>query len=217
MSYIDKKLARYREKYGVYSGDTFDIFRPNYNIVDNTPSLIASGITYRMDPSSPVNAEPKLKDIDWYELFGKRDILKSGDIFIKTEDDGGMTPPVTFLHYTASKAVMGFRTARICNITNEINNVIYKNVYFDYLGLSFPGSDINKRLESSLRIPNTRIVMFKRDNLFRLSTQIVEVDSTVLINKDGGTPTQFQRVWLVEQIEYTGNLMILTLRQNVDN
>lgn len=216
MTYIDDKLARYRNIYGNYSGDRFDILRPDYTATDNTPALIASGVPFRMDPSSPTFAEPKMRDIDWYEMFGNRSLLKPGDIFQKTVDDGGMTPVVTLLHWTASKAMMGFRTTRLCNITNEPGNNIYTNVYFDFVGLSFPGSSLNKKLEESLRIPSTRIAMFKRENIFRLRTQILEVDSAVTINKDGGAATQFQRTWLVEQIEYTGNIMVLTLKLNLD-
>lgn len=114
------------------------------------------------------------------------------------------------------KAAVGFRSSRRCNITNQYNEPIYTNVYFDFLGLGFPGSSINKRLEDSLRVPNTRIIIFKRNNLFRLRTQIVEIDSPVTINKDGGSPTQFQRIWMVEEIDQTGNFMVLTVRNNLD-
>lgn len=213
-SHLDGIFRYYIKYYGGRAGDTFNILRPNYSVVDNTPTLVHPSVQFRMDPASPQFSEPKYRDADWYEMFGDRNLLVPGDIFQKTTSDGGMTPIVTFAHYSPNKACVGFRTTRLCNLTNEINDVIYKNVYFDFLGVGFPGSTVNKRLEDSLKIPNTRVILFNRPNVFRLRTQLIEIDSTQTISKDGGAPIQFQRKWMVEEIDYTGNFMTLTLRSN---
>ena len=36
--------------YGNYAGDTFNIMRPNYTQVDNTPQLVYQNLTYRTRP-----------------------------------------------------------------------------------------------------------------------------------------------------------------------
>lgn len=203
-------FQKYVQYFGEYCGDTFDILRPDYTQVDNTPVTVASMITYRMDPNSPNFSEPKLRDLDWYELFGDRTIIQPGDIFRKTVDDG-MTPIVTLAHWMPIKAAVGYRTTRLCNITNQIDDPIYTNVYFDFVGISFPGSSVNKKLEDSLRIPSTRVVLHKRDNIFRLRNYLIETDSNAQISIDGAAPTQYQRKWKIEEIDYTGSLMVLTL------
>lgn len=212
---INDLFQSYIKFYGEFSGDTYNILRPNYSLVDNTPTPVYQNLVYRVDPSSAMFAEPKLRDVDWYEIFGDRDILQPGDILQKSTADGGQTPLVTFAHSMPIKAGVGFRSTRLCNITNQFDDVIYSNVYFDFMGVGFPGSSVNKKLEDSLRIPSTRIILFNRDNIFRLRTQIVEIDSPVMINKDGGDLTQFQRKWKVEEIDRTGNFCILTISSNL--
>ena len=168
-----------------------------------------------LDPSSPVFSEPKFRDVDWYEIFGDRTILQPGDIIVKSTPDDNQTPPVTFAHSMPIKAGIGFRTSRIGMITNQFDEPIYTNVYFDFLGASYPGSSINKKLEKSLQIPTVRVVIFKRDNLFRLRTQLIETDSNLTITKDG-VSVPYQRKWKVEEIQHTGNFMLLTLNDNLD-
>lgn len=92
---IFQKCVKY---YGEKYGDVFDILRPNYGQVDNTPSIIHSGVKLRLDPNTSIFSEPKLREVDWYEIFGDRSLLKSGDIIRKTVADDGMTPEVTFGH-----------------------------------------------------------------------------------------------------------------------
>lgn len=127
-----------------------------------------------------------------------------------------MIPPVTVLHYTAIGACVGFRSSRLCNITNQHDDPIYTNVYFDFLGAGYPGSSINRKLEDTMRIPSTRIVIFKRNNLFRLRTQIVEIDNNLTIKRDG-VDVPFQRTWMVEEIDQSGNVQVLTISSNQDN
>ncbi len=140
--------------------------------------------------------------------------MEPGDLIIKSIDDSGQTPSVTFGHSMPNKAAMGFRSSRIGMITNTFDDPIYTNVYFDYLGAGYPGSSINKKLEKTMQIPGTRVIIFKRANLFRLRTQLIETDNNIMVKKDG-TDTPYQRKWLIEDIQYTGNYMLLSLSENL--
>jgi hypothetical protein len=200
--------------YGGFSGDVYDILRPDYTAVDNDPVIVRSGVTFRCDPTTPQFSEPKFREVDWYEIFCDRKITKPGDILKRTEDDE-MTPEVTIAHFMPNKACIGFRTARICNLLTTEDESLYENVYFDFLGTGYPGSAINKKLEKSMRIPSNRVVLYKRNNLIRLRTQLEEIDSTATITKDG-VVGPYRRKWLVEEIDYTGNVMVLTISNNLD-
>jgi len=213
---IDGLFRRMSKFMGGYAGVDFDIYRPNYNQIDNTPVLVYPSQKYLMNPASPMYSEPKYRDVEWYDIAGDRNIVLPGDLFIKSVPDGGMTPIVTMGTVMDNKNFTGYRTNRTCDILNSTNDIIYQNVYFEFIDIGYPGSSINKNLENSLRIPNNRLVIFNRDGIFRYRTQIVETDSTQSISKDGGTPIQFQRKWMVEEIDHTGNFMVLTVRNALE-
>lgn len=212
---IDELYESSMQYFGELMGDTFDVLRPDYTTTDNTPVLVHSGVKFRCDPATPQYAEPKLREIDWYSVFGDRDIVQPGDILRKTEDDG-MTPVITIAHHMPIKEMVGFRSTRLGTLLSQEEDELYTNVRFDFLGLGFPGSSINRKLEDSLRIPSTRIIIYKRLNLIRLRTQLIEKDQTVTITRPDGTTATFERAWLIEEIDYTGNCMVLTVSNNLD-
>ena len=212
MGMTDGIFRRYNKFMGAYCGVDFNIYRPDYTSADNEPELVYENVKYLVSPSTGKYSEPKYRDVDWYTIAGDRSLPQPGDIFIKSVEDGGQTPVITYVTLFDNKAFVGFRTSRKGKLTNTKSETIYDNVYFDFLGIGFPGSSVNKKLEDSLRIPSTRVIIWNRDGVFRYRTQLIETDSTQYITKDGGAPTQFQRRWEISEIDHTGNFMILTLQ-----
>lgn len=200
--------------FGELMGDEYDLLRPDYTAVDNTPITIASRVKFRCDPANPQFAEPRFREVEWYSVFGDRGIVLPGDILKKSDDDG-MTPVITLAHHMPLKEMVGFRTTRLGTLCNTVGDNLHTNVRFDFLGVGYPGAELNKKLETTMQIPSTRVIIYKRINLIRLRTQLIETDQTVTITKSDGTTAQFQRKWLVEEIDYTGNCMVLTISNNV--
>lgn len=200
---------------GFLGGDQFNIMRPNYSQVDNTPVMVASGVMFRCDPTTGRFAEPRWEGLMYYDIFGQRRLLQPGDILVKTVPDS-MTPPVTILGYYPLKTTSGFRTARQCTIIDSKaeapNSILYSNVSFDWLGQGFPGSTLNRGLMDSLEIPAQRACMFTRPNITRQRTHLVETDLNINVTQPDGSVTPYQRTWIVDEIDFTGNLMVLTLR-----
>ncbi len=215
MGTADNILKRYSKIMGGFSGVNFNIYRPDYTSSDNTPVLVYENVKYLVSPSTGKYSEPRFKNVDWYTIAGDRSLPQPGDLFIKSVDDGGQTPVITYGTLFETKAFVGFRTARLGNLTNESDDIIYENVYFDFVGESYPGSSINRKLEDSLRIPSVRVMIWNRAGLFRLRTQLIETDSTQYITKDGGAPVQFQRKWQIGEIQRTGNFAMLTLQDSL--
>lgn len=185
---------------GLWGGETFSIYRPDYTVVDNDPGPILYTRKIRVDPTTNKFAEPPFTNVSYYDIFVKKSLLQPGDIIKKSVSDG-MAPAVTVSHFFDTKAITGFRTSRIGKIVNaDDGEIVYDNVYFDFLGASYPGSSINSKLEESLRIPSVKVVMFNRPNVDKLTMKLVEKDST------------FARMWVIEAIDYSGNTMVLTLR-----
>ena len=132
---------------------------------------------------------------------------------LRRSTDDGMTPTITIGHVTPIKEMVGFRSTRIGKLQNAVDDVIYTNVYFDFMGDGFPGSSTNREIENSLDIPSTKVLLYKRENIFRLRTLLIETDSPLTITNADGNSVQEERAWRIEEIDHSGNFMVLTLRE----
>lgn len=197
---------------GFYSGDNFDLYRPDYSVANGTPALVLANQRYRCDPVSRNLPEPFFPDCSYYDILGRRDIIQSGDLLVKSVSDG-MTPVVTLLTYGPIKALVGLRTNRICTIIDSVTGTaVYTNVRFDFLREGFPGSSLNRNLQESLRIPQTRAGLYERLNIQRLRMHLVETDLNYYVTDDNGNQVLFQRKWMIEEIDRGGLQIVLTLR-----
>jgi hypothetical protein len=211
--YYESLFASLNQQVGIIGGDTFDIWRPDYTQSDNTPVLVAAAQQFRVDPVTGKFAEPRFQGVEYYDIFGPISLVQPGDILMKTTPDSRMTPAVTIEGFYPLKAVTGFRSSRTCNIMNSATDTpVFTNVYFDFMGEGFPGSSINRNLEQSLKIPSTSVVLFRRDNISRLRMHLFETDIQRTTTLPDGTTQPFIRKWNIEEIDMTGNLMVLTLR-----
>lgn len=212
-------LSGLYEKYaplvGALAGDSFNIMRPNYNQVDNTPVLVQAGVRFRCDTVTGRFAEPRFEGVGYYDLFGPRNLIQTGDILMRSTPDG-MTPPVTVATFMPIKTTTGFRTSRICSIVDsaaeEPASVIYSNVYFDWLGQGFPGTTLNRGLLDSLPVPSQRVVIYARPNITRLRSHLVETDLNIQVPQPDGSTRPFQRTWIIDEVDYSAPLLVLTLR-----
>lgn len=216
MVFNENRLFDYCIKtYGYRFGDVYDILRPNYSQLDNTPVVVQSGVNLRRDPTGNHFSEAKLKGVQEFEVFCDRHIIMPGDIIQKTVPDG-MTKPITISHFLHSQACIAVSTSRVGIITDQKEKIVYQPVYYSFLDISFPGSSINSKLEDSLRIPSNRIVIFNRDQIFRIGMQLIETDNVNQQIIRDGVPLQFERKWYIEAIDVSNNLMVLTVRNNLD-
>lgn len=205
-------FQRFMPLVGQWGGDIWNVYRPDYTAMDQTPTLIQSNVRFRCDPAGYKFAEPQFLGVSYYDVFGPESILLPGDILKRSSSDG-MTPAITVAHFMPVKAITGVRTSRIGKIMNSTGDTpVYTSVYFDFLGIGFPGSSINRNLEESLRIPSTRAVLYPRKGISRLRMHLVETDNDTFITQPDGSITTFQRKWMIEEIDFSGTQMVLTLR-----
>lgn len=223
---FDSIFNYYMPLVGAYAGKPYDVYRPVYGTANLTPpALVSTGIMYRVDPTTGKFAEPRIEGGMYYDIFGPTSNLISGDLLIRSTavlNASGvpntpdiMYPPVTVISYDLLKSTVGIRTARIGRIQDSVadpNGVIYTPVYFDWLGQGFPGSQINKNLAESLKIPSQRAVIYTRTNVTRLRSHLIETDLGVLIPQEDGTFIPYERSWIIDEIDQSGPLMMLTLR-----
>jgi hypothetical protein len=202
---LNSVFLKYNKLLGELGGDTWNIYRPNYSAVDNAPVLIHSNKKFRADPVGYRFSEPVFNGVENYDVFGDRSLVQTGDLLIKPVSDN-MTPPLTILHYMPIKAMIGFRSSKKGMITESRGDdgsydIVYNNIYFDLLGKGYPSGRISQAPDSEAQ-PTQHAVMYKRDNIDKLYMQLIEFDSSGL---------EFRK-WLIEEIDFSGNLMVLTLR-----
>lgn len=218
----DNIFARFHPLVGVFGGAYYDIYRPDYTVEDNTPALVQAGVKYRVDPTTGKFAEPRFEGVMYYDVFGPVTNIQSGDILIRNPATGSppttsniMYPPVTVIAYDTHKSFQAFRTSRIGRLQDsaaDADSTIYEPVYFDWLGQGFPGSSINRNLQESQRIPSQRAIIYYRKNCVTLRSHLIETDLNIMVEQEDGSMLPYERAWLIEEIDYTGPLMVLTLR-----
>lgn len=192
------------------SGQFIKIGRPDYTIVDNTPTILFSGSTfrYRVEKGTRNYVQAEVRDPEFYTIFGDRTRVRPGDLIIPQEATTlTSTPVVTVLSVSPLNELMGFRTNRIGKITNGDLGDIFTTVYYEETNDPFPGRAINTALESSLDIPNKKFVMYNR----ALATSTRDVEGLMLIESGSAV----SRRWLIKQVLTIGNILILTCSEGV--
>lgn len=222
---FESLFNQYMPMVGQMAGRPYDIWRPDYSQSDNTPVLVQSGLMYRVDPTTGRFAEPRFEGVMFYDVFGPTNVLRSGDLLIRTSavvnasgvpnTPDAMYPIVTCVSYDLLKSTVFIRTGHIGRLQEskaDPDSITYSPVYFEWLGAGFPGSQLNRNLAESLKIPSQRAVIYSRVNVTRLRTHLVEIDSEVQVLQDDGSYLPYERTWIIDEIDQTGPLMILTLR-----
>lgn len=206
MSKSNKLFLKYLKKVAKESGQLYNILRPNYGQVDNSPATVYTNKMYRVEPSQDRFGEPKFKNVDFYSIFGDRALIQPGDILQQVDEDG-TARYVTVLHFGTLQEAIGIRTGSIAKITEDTGTDVYTSVYYDSIGVSFPGSALEEAMAGSLKIPNKRFCLFKRDNISTnkshpVGMRLIETDGTV------------ERRWTIQQTDGAGNLIVLTVEED---
>lgn len=209
---------KYNPLVGEYGGDLFDLYRPDYTIVDNDPVLVQANVRYRCDTTSSKFAEPDLSDIPYYDIFGNRQIVQSGDILIRVNSTL-VTPAITIASLYPQESMVGFRSSKRCRIYNYFNQedetegLVYDNVYFDYLDSAYPGTSLDREIAGSLKLASTKAVLYRRENIDKAQMHLVEIDADKTVTLPDGTVIPFRRKWIIENYTTSGPFTVVSLRE----
>lgn len=197
MSNLYNLFHKYNKTIARIAGQPVTVKRPNYSVVNNTPATITS-IKLKVEKATAVGlAMPRFTNAEYYAIFGDRTKFLPGDIIFPT-DPNSSTPPVTVIHYSPLEECIGVRTSRIGKITEAIDDTVYENVYFDWIGVGYPGSSYGEQLAGSLGIPTKKALLYTRTNIQPHSNPD-EIQGMRLIETDGTVEVRW-RVKLVDQI-----------------
>lgn len=196
-------------------GQSYSIYRPNYNQLDNEPVLVAQNVILRTDPTKSF-IETAFGSPKHFSIFANRNLLQPGDLIVYGIYNRPVAdrPYLTYAHEAPIKEAIAVRTAQKCHIVDgKINqetgefNYIAKNVWYDTLDSGHPLENINEGVRNSAKIPNQAVVMYTRSNL-QLTPKVTIVD----INPTTGQETGIY--WTVKQIDKSGQLTVMNVEQS---
>lgn len=206
MSNLYSVFETWQAQIGKIAGQKFNILRPDYTIVDNTPVTRFIGRKYKVEKTGSKLAQPSLPGLEYYVVFGNRDLFQPGDILQRTQSNSS-TPDVTILSYSPIEECIAFRTSRTGTLKSGQTDV-YTNIKFEFVNrASFLSTPLDPRVEAALGIPGNNAVMWRRE----LITATRDGEGLVLYETDKAV----QRRWTVVNASELGDLMILTLNEAV--
>lgn len=179
-------------------GQAFNIVRPNYGQVDNTPALIGT-INAKVEKTTIKLAQPATANMDGYAVFGNRALFVPGDILIPTQANSS-TPAVTILSYSDGEECVSVRTSRVGKISTDVTNAskdIYTNVYYDWVGQGFTFPPNYESLEGALNRTTKRVMLWTRTNI-QQQNSVRDVQGLHFVETDGTEPV-YWTVKLVDQ------------------
>lgn len=193
---------KWQQKAGEWSGQLMTIKRPNYTIVDQEPSTLFTGIRMKVERTGPNFAISGYIGAEYYAVFGDRKLFQPGDMIFSSTS----TPPVTVLNYSPIEECVAIKTEHKGKIMNG-EELIYNNIYFDFIGVGYPGSELDREMRASLDIPSVRVIMHSR----QLQTSLRNAEGLMLVQTDGIENLR----WMIRQIDQSGDLYVLHLKQAV--
>lgn len=193
MTSSDCQLNRAYIQIACAMGEPFNIYRPNFLNVDQTPAFVNT-IMLSVKPGGHRQAIPYIPGINYFTVTGDRSKFQPGDILIPVDPTSSI-PPLTLLNYSTSQPAIGFITSRLCNIDLNLGNHIYTNVRFDFIAFTTNNQGaINFSPQD--RVMTKQIAMWSRTK-YRPQSQI-DVDgmpySTAglkIVEADGSVPVRY--------------------------
>lgn len=205
MSSLYSLFANAHKKIALLAGQDITVSRPNYNIVDNVPTTITS-IKLKAEKATALGlAMPRFTHAEYYALFGDRGKFQPGDLLIPTNSQSS-TPIMTVVNYSPMEEAIAVMTSRICKLTKSIDDIVYDNVYFDWIGTGYPGSSYGEQLAGALGIPTKKALLFTRQGIQPQMNEY-EIQGMRLIESDGDVDIR----WKVKLVDQIGNLTQLTV------
>jgi hypothetical protein len=157
---FDMAVALIGRKMGVW----FDVYRPVYTAADQFPSTPVKRVKARIDTQALRYLEPAFPGVYAYEIFTDRRVVRVGDILVPVNQNEGFTCTV-LQPGTGMKGMVGILTDHTGSFREEVGNVLYTDVKFQWVGPSFPGSGLNDAIEDSFKIPKRKVAMFVRQGI----------------------------------------------------
>lgn len=196
----NKYYAKFAKK---YTGQLMNVYRPNYALTDTTLSaanLVIANLYVKAEKAGSRLAIPSVSGLEYYAVFGDLRYMLPGDILVPQESSSS-TPKLTFLNKSPVEEAVAFETNRTGSIRNG-SEVLFTGIPFEFMsGSGFPGSPLQRELESSLGIPTRKIVIWER------ALQTATRDSTGLLFVEDESPNVR---WTIKEAEPDGTLLILT-------
>ena len=165
---LNKLYDKTYKRLGKYFGQKvlFNLYRPDYSIVDNTGTLIKA-VQICIEPTN-VGVEDQIPGAIYYIVMGERDQFQTGDLIIPQSDDG-TNVKLTVLHKRDQSNVIALLTSDVGKIiegqSSGSDNNIFTNVRYQPLSLLSPGSELVPILESAFNVPNKKVVIYNRSGL----------------------------------------------------
>ena len=114
-------------------GEPFQVWRPNFSVVDQTPALIDT-VMLRVTPGGGNRfAIPFIFGVQYFTVIGDRTKFLPGDILIPVSSTS--IPVLTVLNYDNMLPCIAFSTRRIGDIIYTLNtgDEVYTNVRWDWI------------------------------------------------------------------------------------
>lgn len=195
---------KWQQRAGEWGGQLMTLKRPDYTVQDQEPATTHTGIRMKVERTGPNFAISGYVGIEYYAIFGNRDLFQTGDMIFSSSS----TPPVTILNLSPIEECVGFKTERKGKIMNG-EELLYDNVYFDFIGVGYPGSELDREMRASLDIPSVKVVLHARE----LVTSTRNAEGLMLVQTDGIPGLR----WRIRQIDQSGDLYVLHLKEDLIN
>lgn len=213
--FIRKAYEDYNKEIGKFFGQSVNVYRPPLGTtVNQSPTLVASNVSYKVEKTGPILSQPGLYNIEFYAIFGDFSAIQKGDILVPT-DSTSDTPAVTVINKSPGEGTRGIRTNRTCRLIRRrdpdsgTEDVIYSNVRFDFLPTSYQRTQFDELAVSAGASPSISVILYSLPNM-QLNRVLYDIEGVRLIESDGTTDVR----WVVKLIEEIGNIMHLTLTQD---
>lgn len=183
---------------GEVFGQSFNIVRPNYSIVNNTPASVGA-INAKIEKTTVKLAQPATANLDAYAVFANRSLFAPGDILVPTQANSS-TPTVTILSYSDGEECVAFRSSRVGKISTDVTDSskdLYTNVYYDWVGQGFTFPPNYESLEGGLNRTTKRVMLWTRPNI-QQQNSVREVQGLHFVETDGTQPV-YWTIKLVDQ------------------
>lgn len=138
----------------------FTIGRPNYDQVDNTPTLINSNVKLYLEATQQNLTQDKLPGVEYYTVTGNSNLFQPGDVISGVP----ALPIVTVTSMPDEQEFLAVKTPKIGKFFN-MGDDLYTSVYFDYMSSNTDGNSEFLELDTSLSVPRKKIILYTRSGI----------------------------------------------------
>lgn len=174
MSRAERQFLREMKRSVRECGTAFNTVRPDYTSSTSSETTTGTGVLFRAEPISSKWGKPRITGVEYFEVWGSVDSLRSGDILKKSTFNPNM-PILTIEQVGVSTAQNGMKLEPTVGIvTNSIGKItdgdaatgtIYDNVRFNFIVIPSVGEGFDQKVLGSLGIGIRRVIMYERNGI----------------------------------------------------